>query len=762
MNTAARHITLRTTSARHRAVVSVMAMMFLVIFASLAAAMAIVSQGNLRTAESYRRVNRALATAETGIDWFNFRLTAIGQNITTTKGDIDAALASQIWDIMRQQIIDDMASELHTTTSISLSGQRVTLGWIALEPGTGGPTFQISIEPHPLPGENYNAPMYQRAPYNLADGSNPFTDDGQPVSADNPITNRYLRIRSTGDDGSYRRSIQMDYRIDKKVRYAILSRNRVMIGRNVIIDGPIGSRFTGVDNQHGHPVQVRDNFTGLDPTLDTWLQTLVDYLAANDQNGDNRIALADEAESAALNNAASYDRNADGQVDAYDMFLLRYDTDNNGSLSTAEFTNTGGDLVDAQLWQLINEVKYPAGTSFDWANLRVKYPGSADWTDAAADLSVISNLDDYAKLGGRVVMSASRDAWEAGAADGAYQPYLRDAIKAGLYEPPMTFDATDADLPDLPPDTFDVSAYRDLATGNFEAQVSQSLATGGSYTAPSAATRETVPYNSPHPYDHYDRPVYQNMTFTNVKIPKGSNALFVNCKFVGVTFVDTTPDNGDPNYNFAGQQEADGLYKYLNVSAAVDGNVVTDTKPLSNNIRFHDCTFEGMVAAEAPQSFAHVRNKLSFTGNTRFDLDAPSLTAAQKAMFVKSTLFAPQYSVDIGTFTQPTSAAEVTQLDGTIVAGVLDIRGQAVIDGTLISTYEPVVGDGPLTYGGNPASFNTTIGYFESSAGDGEGEIPTGGHGKIIVRYDPYRPLPDGISGPIEFRPDLDTYLEGH
>ena len=43
--------------------------------------------------------------------------------------------------------------------------------------------------------------------------------------------------------------------------------------------------------------------------------------------------------------------------------------------------------------------------------------------------------------------------------------------------------------------------------------------------------REAVPYNSAHPYDYYDRPVYKNMTFTNVKIPKGANALFQNCKF---------------------------------------------------------------------------------------------------------------------------------------------------------------------------------------------------------------------------------------
>ncbi|MFZ9914002.1 MAG: hypothetical protein ACO3IB_01500, partial [Phycisphaerales bacterium] len=46
---------------------SVLAMMFLVIFASLAAAMAVVAQGNLRTADSALKVSRAQSAAESGL-----------------------------------------------------------------------------------------------------------------------------------------------------------------------------------------------------------------------------------------------------------------------------------------------------------------------------------------------------------------------------------------------------------------------------------------------------------------------------------------------------------------------------------------------------------------------------------------------------------------------------------------------------------------------------------------------------------------------
>jgi hypothetical protein len=208
-------------------------------------------------------------------------------------------------------------------------------------------------------------------------------------------------------------------------------------------------------------------------------------------------------------------------------------------------------------------------------------------------------------------------------------------------------------------------------------------------------------------------------------------------------------------------QNPDGSYKYVNVTANVNGTEVPDTKPLANSLRFDNCTFEGVVVTAVPQGYAHVRNKLQFTGTTQFDLDAPGLTQSQKELFAKSTIMAPQYSIDMGSFNAPTDPNEVVTLEGTIVAGVFDIRGQATIDGSIITTYEPVPNEGTLFYGGNPASFNTTIGYFESLAGDAEGEVPPEGYGKIIIRYDPTRALPDGITGSIEVMPDKETYGEG-
>ena len=751
---------------RQHGVVAVLAMMFIVIFASLAAAMAIVSQGNVRTADTYQHVNKSLAAAETGMRFASYRLDTIASDIQTVSGVIDVDMADIIWPTLRDAIISDMGSELHSNESYALDGEKITLGSVPVGAESGAPTFQVIIERHPLVGEDYGSLYYQRDPYNINDGTNNFTADGFAVAVDNPVDGRWVRLRSEGDDQGYTRAVQMEYRIDKKVRFAILSRNRVMIGRNVMIRGSIGSRYTLTNYEHGHPVQMRDNFTGLDAQLDTWLDAFENYLADNDADGDNRVNLADDTEAANLVDAATYDRNGDGFVDAYDFFLLKYDDDADGALTTSEFTATGGGLVDEQLWQLINEYKYPAGTLFRWDDQTAKIGGTGSWIDISEDMDVINAFDGYAKISGEVLLEATKADWEVGAADGAYQKFFEGPIHPDPTKDSLTFGMNGADMAAFTPSSFDTSTYKAMATGDFAGQVigaePRKEGVTPQYTPPSAATIEETPFGSLHPYDYYMRPVYKNYTFRDVKIPMGTNAVFKNCRFIGVTFIETATDNADPNFNYAGMQEPDGSIKFTNIAANVDGNPLTDTKGVSNNLRFHNCTFEGMLASDSPDAYTHVRNKVQVTGKANFKIEKSNeLSDAEKAFFKRSTLMLPQLSVDMGTFLEPNDDGEWTRLDGTIVAGVFDIRGTATIDGSIITTYEPLPGEGGLAQGGNPAAFNTTIGYFESTAGDGEGEIPAGGYGKIIIRYDPTRQLPDGINGPIELRGELDTYYEG-
>ena len=49
------------------------------------------------------------------------------------------------------------------------------------------------------------------------------------------------------------------------------------------------------------------------------------------------------------------------------------------------------------------------------------------------------------------------------------------------------------------------------------------------------------------------------MKFRDVRIPKGTNALFDNCTFVGVTWIETHEDTSDPNWNYVGAIAPDGF-----------------------------------------------------------------------------------------------------------------------------------------------------------------------------------------------------------
>lgn len=385
---------------------------------------------------------------------------------------------------------------------------------------------------------------------------------------------------------------------------------------------------------------------------------------------------------------------------------------------------------------------------------------------------------------------------------------------------------------------------------------------------------EKMPFNSPNYSDWYYRPVFENMVFRDAKIPQGVNGLFKNCTFVGVTYVQTystnthvlwgeygkqtletstgrpgpTPqrttygddvteiyfptmlpstakpplqtlvmaspemDKADVPANMTGRPGYDVMPEPLIIA----GKRVTDTKTLSNNIRFHDCLFVGSIVSDKTSVYTQVRNKLQFTGATRFATkhpDAPSDASLNPQSgdmneILKSSMMLPNYSVDVGSFNSPTT--QDVRLQGAIVAGIMDIRGNATIEGALLLTYKPTYGAGPMKDAlnqpvGNPAGFNATIGYFGPDDGDSEAldpqtlpiyngqkyvgwdttgdgladlgpnqtptqaqldagatRVPFYGYGHIELRFNPNQKLPNGIMLPMQFEPLSATYREGH
>jgi hypothetical protein len=156
-----------------------------------------------------------------------------------------------------------------------------------------------------------------------------------------------------------------------------------------------------------------------------------------------------------------------------------------------------------------------------------------------------------------------------------------------------------------------------------------------------------------------------------------------------------------------------------------------------NNLRFNNCQINGPVASDVPTAYSHFTNSIEFTGATKFDNVADQT----------ATIVCPQTNFEMGSFTAPGSAPST--LTGVVVAGNLDIRGTSVVDGSMIIT-----GDG---------AGNTTQGWFgaRDDQTDPTTPMPEGGYGRLSIRYNPNRALPDGINIAIDILPDNNTYSEG-
>src|SRR6185295_10344927 len=88
----------RKAFSTRRGVVSVVSMMFLILFGSLAAAMAIMSKGNIITAATHQHVIRAQGAAETGLAVAEQRLAEAVNRFVVEKGTIDGAFGLKLWN----------------------------------------------------------------------------------------------------------------------------------------------------------------------------------------------------------------------------------------------------------------------------------------------------------------------------------------------------------------------------------------------------------------------------------------------------------------------------------------------------------------------------------------------------------------------------------------------------------------------------------------------------------------------------------------
>jgi len=629
----------------------------------------------------------------------------------------------------------------------------------------------LRVKPIPLTPTGWNGPYY-RLKYELL--------------PDRPE----VRVTSRGVDGDVTHTVQADFRIEKKIEYALISPSRITIGKNVRVEGVLGTRYGIVEgeleNADGDPLVMRSDFYWLDAGLDADLDIFFTQLAAHDADGDGRLRVYHPGESQGIAAAPGVliDRDQNGYVDGFDLFLGHFDTDGDGWVVYDQLlANDAGhglpplefDDIDNQMARLIDEAR----PDRDGDGLVTGSDTALGYRDGILDVK-----DQYAKVRGCLVFAVSRNAWEFAHGE-SYQTVVHGPIVPAPGRTPVIFEAGDRQLRELTTDMFQTAgtwfeAQVPTGSADFDAQVSAGEAGGGTFTPPGPATWEPIPYGAPGAYDYYQRPIYEDMRFENVRIPMGTNGLFKNCTFVGVTFIETTTDCYHENWNYAGAIEKvedphnPGNYiyepKYPGVTAEFgDGTPVPDTKPFSNNIRFEGCTFVGSVAGDTPGEFTHWRNHVQFTGETRFYVDADDPDLANEEPLVrdaivaeitamdettrgelrKSPILLPGWWAAVGSFANEQAAdpedTPKTKLKGTIVAGILEVRGTVDVRGTVLITFRPVADAGPLFYGGHTSAFKTAIGYFASDEDviPGDPEFP--GFGEIILRDDPEARLPDGI-----------------
>ncbi len=770
-------------------------MLFLVIFGSLAGAMAVVAQGNLRTADSSLKVSRAQSAAETGLVFAQRRLVAEASRFVVKRGVVDAAFADRLWEGTWS---GEDGVTVSAPTGYPANGNPASLAEAMRDVhGMDGSAFAVTLGDSILPrilddGTLLCPPMRMEANNDQLF----FRLSYQPV-----LNSSDILVVCSGTDGNVSRTVSMCCRLAKRIEFAVLSPNRIMVGKNVLVDGPIGTRYGTEAGEltaaNGDPIVMRSDFRYLTPALTAKIDTLRDAVIAHDVDGDGRLRGAHPEESQGLSaHPELVDRDQNQYVDEFDLFLAEFDTDGDGAVGWDAARATAAGLgaisiefvdIDAQLARLIDR-RAPdrdGDGDIDASDTRLGYDDGA-----------LNALDFYAKVTGALAFGVSMDAWETAAGE-AWRGIAQGAVKSPLDVPPARFEVPADELRLVSTADFAGSASWLAATaqGNLATQTVAGTSAGGSYTAASAAAYEALPFGSVPAYDYFQRPVYTNMTFRNVRIPKGTNALFVNCTFEGVTYVETTAGCTDINWNYAGAIErvdqGGGAFAYIprfaGMESALSGTPVPDTKVLSNALRFHGCTFLGAVTGDVPGEYTHWRNKVQLTGPTRFFIDPedPEIMLQTDGAQLRATLegfseealdnmqrssiFLPGWSVDVGSFANeqnidPDLTPRV-KLKGTVIAGVMDVRGSAEIHGTLLLTYRPATGLGPLFYGGAPEAFNTTLGYFGPLDGDGEGLLPEDagfqGFGEIRLRYDPDAKLPDGIPWPITAIPQRDSYREG-
>lgn len=793
-----------------RGSVAMVAMVYLVLMSVLAMAMASLATLNVRIAYNQDATERARASAEAGLRWIGWRFHRVSLPQTTT-GVIDDAKAKELWPQIKSNVKADLAD---MNTSVLPSSVLAGIDTTASTPMHIGPVT-------------------------LPDGST-FDLTATPAPADHPGQSQVVQLKSTGTYGTAKRAMVMEFLIQKTMKYAVVSRTGIQLGKNTVVEGDVYMAAPMKTGQQ--PVLSISDFRYTSGTtsdgLTTQVQAFQNYLNAKYAGHDNRVP----ADSTTLTAIRAYDTslknvtdfNADGYIDEYDLFLQYFDkgTDHRvqgaqdgKTLTGTEFAQTA--TLDPNLFYVIDQgIGAPARWYRDTTTNKLVNPDDPDYVFRPGfDDGYLDVQDGHAKIKGHVKFYEKESVLKNNLATNstlkAVTPTIESMLQGTIISPdglpPVQFDGG-SDTADpalgLSAANFTMGAFLALAgtsagtavhpgtvaapdtsvlyaNTTIDATDSNGTATAvtGSNNTPAdsaswpaqfiaagdtspvwvqvknangtnktdasgrlikALTQitENVPYGASNPRGTVTRKVFSGVNFKNCIINRGTNALFVNCTFDGVTFVD-----GDK---------------------AMGNDYTTTVLAKGNTLRFESCTFTGPIAqgdksstdnsgnkAPAPPNFTLATNNWEFTGATTIDFKLPAKDGSSDSTALanlkeQATMMCPQTNIEMGSFTAPGQAK--CSFQGVVVAGVFDVRGVANIDGTIVA----------LDQGRDSVLDTITLGYFGSNdAATSQGEpdpalSKAGGaaYGRIHIRFNPYRTLPDGINLCVSMLPDATTWRE--
>jgi hypothetical protein len=428
------------------------------------------------------------------------------------------------------------------------------------------------------------------------------------------INTRMIRIDSAGFNGPAGRTLTAKMKIKKWgsiSNYAVAGRGRIGLAGNTTVHGDIYSAW---DIENISPFHMTE-----DPNVEGSFHTVLAWQDLLDESTRMQTFVYDTFGNLMLNDNQSFNLfghliNADGQV-------IRNSSGSRLIILSKNFEN-----VENQHHVPIDDFGNPIQGYINYQPIGpIMYGNPVEVFDA---------------FGNRI-----------------YDP--SDELQ-GTYETVHYSRPGPEDMPGLKISDYDTSAYKS-AIPSTTVSAAGSVIQNGVLSTSGVTTRTEY---FPHAAGSYTtrasssslsltRYVYENKTIRNVRINGGTNALFKNCIFEDVLYVDCSATGP------------------------------TSTVSTYNNIRFENCTFNGILVTNTPQALNSgwwMRNALYFTGQATF---------TNISGYPEATILAPHFNIEIGKLDP--DADDINEINGSIVGGIVDVRGNAQIHGTIISMADTTV-----------------------------------------------------------------------